>query len=82
MRSHSELEGWDLRDLGSKPMDFVSSDRAIYDHLTRLVNQKPHPLDLKEANPNDFFDPGRGVACVESWMSAMGDKYDPNKQEW
>lgn len=37
MRTHSELEKWDVLDLGAKPMDFVSTDRAIYDHLSRAA---------------------------------------------
>ena len=32
MKAHSELEGWSVKDLGNVPMDFVATDRAIYDH--------------------------------------------------
>ena len=79
MRTHSELEKWDVRDLGAKPMDFVSTDRAIYDHLSRLVSARD--INPETANPADFFSPERKVKCIKSWLDAMDEKYD-NKEEW
>jgi hypothetical protein len=79
MTAHSELEGWCVSDLGAKPMDFVATDRAIYDHLKRLVDARE--INLKVANPSDFFSPDRNIKSIESWLSAMDEKYD-NTGDW
>ena len=79
MRTHSELEKWDVLDLSAKPMDFVSPDRAIYDHLSRLVSARD--INPEAANPADFFSPERKVKCIKSCLDAMDETYD-NKEEW
>lgn len=76
---HSEMQGWDIKNLGNKPMDFVATDRAIYDHLTRLCEAgKVNPITI---NPGDFFAMERKVKSVDSWLSAMDTKFDQD-EEW
>ena len=79
MRNHSELADWKIVDVGKKPMGFVSTDRAIYDHLERLSSSKK--INLKTTNPADFFAPERKVKCLASWMAAMDTKND-TQFEW
>lgn len=79
MQAHSELQDWKVTDLGHKSMDFVATDRAIYDHLTRLTEAKK--INPETTNPAHFFAEERKIMNVASWMSAMDAKFD-NETEW
>lgn len=79
VKSHSELEDWEVADLGEKPMDFVASDRAIYDHVVR--QESAGRFEFADLNPAHFFKSERNVRCMESWVSAMKEKYD-GEEEW
>jgi hypothetical protein len=50
LKAHSELEGWNISDMGVIPMDRVTTRRAMYDHLVR--QQKAGKLDLANVQPH------------------------------
>ena len=80
MKAHSELEGWSVKDLGNVPMDFVATDRAIYDHLCRLSDA--NELNLNTTSPSHFFSKQRPIKCLASWVSAMKARYEDDEEEW
>ena len=67
IQAHSELSGWTVTDLGRKPMDFVATDRQIYDHIQRQKEK----IDLDSFPVEQFFSGERGIKSLRSWMDAQ-----------
>jgi hypothetical protein len=80
LKAHSELEGWNISDLGVIPMDRVTTRRAIYDHLVR--QQKAGKLDLANVQPHHFFSTDANIKSVESWVDVMTTKLNAKDEEW
>jgi hypothetical protein len=81
MREHSELSEWDIRDLGLKPMDFVASDRQIFDHIVRM--SEAGKVDLEITPASHFFALERNISCLASWVSAKRVEYAvPVDEDW
>lgn len=65
MREHSELSEWDICDLGLKPMDFVSSDRQIFDHTVRM--SEAGKVDLETTSASHLFAWNATLAASQAW---------------
>jgi hypothetical protein len=65
MREHSELSEWDICDLGLKPMDFVSSDRQIFDHTVRM--SEAGKVDLETTSASHLFAWSATLAASQAW---------------
>lgn len=74
MRRHSALADWDIEDKGVVPMDFVCTDRQIFDHVRR--ENAAGNIDYATTNPDHFFCKNRGITSMAKWVAEKRAEYE------
>jgi len=80
LQAHSSLLGWRFVDDGTQSMDYIASDRQIYDHLKR--HAAAGKIDLDAADPRMYFTSHRPISSVASWVICKDREYDGDGEEW
>lgn len=74
MRSHSPLADWEIENKGLVPMDFVCTDRQIFDHLRR--EEDAGNIVFSSTKPDHFFCKNRGIKNLGTWMAEKTAEFD------
>ena len=74
MRSHSPLADWEIENKGLVPMDFVCTDRHIFDHLRR--EEDAGNIVFSSTKPDHFFCKNRGIKNLGTWMAEKTAEFD------